>query len=103
MLNTQSRLSLNLHRHRRFIECSGNSVDGNRIVGVGRIGADIADNQQLAVWSIQALHIDKVRDLGHQLYAIDEDVALHDLRERSALGSFRQVPRQDVLGRYASS
>lgn len=38
-----------------------------------------------------------MRDLGRQVDAVDEDVALGDLREGPALGRLRHVPLEDLL------
>lgn len=101
--DAQSWLSFNLHWHSRLGECRGDSVDGNWVVGVRSVGADIADDPELAIWTLQALHINKAGDLGHEVYAVDENVTLHNLREWSTFGSLCQIPLQDIFHRGAGS
>ncbi len=95
--HAELRLSLQLNWHGWFCECSSDSVYGDRVVWIGSIGADIADDRELPVWYVEALEIDEVGDLRHQVYAVDEDIALDNLGERSALSCLCHIPLQHIL------
>lgn len=104
MINADHRqlgLLLNLNRDRRLIECRSDSVDRDGVVGVGGIGADIADNRQLAVRCIQALVIHKAGDLRVQVNAVNKDIALDNLLERPSLGRLSHIPLHDIILRDA--
>lgn len=86
-------------RHGGPVEGSGNSVHGNRVVGVGaeksvlamscfvwhfvwhedlRIGAHVANDGQTTVGRREGLAIEERRNGGGKVYAVDEDVCVFD-------------------------
>lgn len=67
-------------------------------MGVRRISRHIAHDAQLALGGLERVDVDKVRNLGGQVDAVDEDVALDDLLKGAALGRLRHVPLEDLLG-----
>lgn len=83
----------------RLVEGGGDGVDGHGVEGVGGVGRDVADDGQLAAGAggLERLHVHEVGDLGGQVDAVDEDVALGDLGEGPALGRLGDVPLEDVL------
>lgn len=94
-------LLLNLNRHRRLVERRSDSVNRDRVVGVGGVSADIADNRQLAVSRIQALVIHKAGDLRVQVNAVNKDIALDNLLERPTLSRLSHIPLHDIILRDA--
>ena len=66
-------------------------------MGVRGVSRDIADDAQLSAGSLQRVQVHKVRDLLGKVYAVDEDVALGDLIEGTALGGLSHVPLEDLL------
>ena len=73
-------------------------VDGDRVVGVGGVARDVADNAQAARLSRQRLGVDEGRDLGGEVDAVDEDIGLDDLLVRARLGGgLLDVPLDDVF------
>lgn len=58
-------------------------VDGDRVVGVCGVAADIAHDAQLPAILLQALHVDEWRDRLGQVDAVDKDVAVDDLLVRA--------------------
>lgn len=101
--NAQLWLTLNIDRYSWLIESGSDSVDWDRVVGVGGIGRNIADDAELAILGSQALHVDKVWNLRGKINAVDKDVTLHDLWEWSSLGSLSHIPLKNVLGWYTSA
>ena len=103
-------------RHSRLVEGGGDIVNGDGVVGVGavegvtlaypdatrvpgylRIGADVANNGQRPVGRGQGLDVDKRRDLGRQVNAVDEDVGILDnILERTTLLGLLHIPLNDV-------
>lgn len=104
-------------RHSRLVESGGDIVNGDGVVGVGtvkgvtlaypnaiarvpgylRIGADVANNRQRPVGRGQGLDVDKRRDLGRQVNAVDEDVGILDnFLERTTLLGLLHIPLNDV-------
>lgn len=90
-------LLLDLDWDRWLVECGGDGVNWNWVVWVGGISADIADDRQRAAWGFQALVVNEVWNLGGQVDAVDEDIAVDDLLEWSTLGSLGHIPLDDVL------
>lgn len=101
--NTQSWLTLDLYWYSWLIEGSRNGVDWNWVVWVGGVGRNVANDAELTVLGGQALQVDEVRDLGGKVYAVDEDIALNNLREWSSLGSLSHIPLENVLSWNASA
>lgn len=84
--------------HCRFRECGVNVVDGNRVVRVGGVAGDVADDAQAARLSGQRLSIDEGRDLGGEVDAVNEDIGLDDLLVGAGLGGgLLDVPLDDVF------
>lgn len=83
--NTQRWLALNLDWYSRLIECSCYCVDRNGVIWICRVCRDVTDNGQIAVRSIERWHIDEVGDLSGEVDAVNENVALDDLRKWTAL------------------
>lgn len=77
--HTQLWLSLDLDWHRRLIKCGCHGVDRDRVVWICRVRRDVANDGQLAVRCIERGHVDEVGDLGGEINAVDEDIALNDL------------------------
>lgn len=80
-----------------LVECGVDVVDGNGVVGVGGVAADVADDAELAAGALEARAVDKRRDGLGQVDAVDEDVRLDDLRVRPvALLGLGQIPLLDL-------
>ncbi len=81
----------------RLVESGVDVVDGNGVVGVGCVAADIADDAELAVGRLEALAVDKGRDGLGEVDAVDEDVRLDDLGVRAVtLLGLGEIPLLDV-------
>lgn len=81
------------HGNRRAGEGGVDVVDGNRVVGVGGVARDVADDTEAARGGRERLCVNERRDLGGQVDAVDEDVGLDDLLVRAGLGrGFGEVP-----------
>jgi hypothetical protein len=79
--------------HGRFAEGGVDVVDGDRVVGVGGVARDVADDAQTARLGGERLGVDEGRDLGRQVDAVDEDVRLDDFLVWAGLGrGFGEVP-----------
>lgn len=77
-------------------------VDGDGVMRVGGVAADVADDGEGAAGGVgggQGGGREEGRDGGGEVDAVDEDVALEDLREGPALGRLGQVPFEDVRRR----
>lgn len=97
----QARRRLGGDMHGGPLERGIDVVDGDRVVRVGRVARDVADDRQPPARRGQRLPVDKRRDGRRQIDAVDEDVAAHDLLERSARRRLGQVPLQHLLRRQA--
>jgi hypothetical protein len=81
------------HGHGRLAEGGVDVVDGDRVVRVGGVAGDVADDAQAARLGGERLGVDEGRDLGGEVDAVDEDVGLDDLLVWAGLGrGFGQVP-----------
>lgn len=100
--NTQLWTLLDLDRNSWLIESGSDSVDRHRVVRVGSISRDVADDAELAVWVLERSVVDKVRDLEGEVDAVDKDISIDDLLERSTLGRLSHIPLDDVLFRHTS-
>lgn len=89
--------ALDSHIDGGLVEGGIDVVDGNGIVGVGRVAADIAHDAEPATRRLQALLVDEWWDGLGQIYAVDKDVRLDNLRIRAValLGLF-QIPLLDL-------
>lgn len=80
-----------------LVEGGVDVVDGDGVVRVGGVAADVADDAEVAAGALEALAVDKGRDGLGQVDAVDEDVRLDDLGvgpvARLGLG---QVPLLDL-------
>lgn len=96
--DTQRRpIALNIDLDSRLVERGVDVVDGDGVVGVRRIAANIADHAELAARRLEALAVDKGRDGLGQVDAVDEDVRLDDLGVRAvALLGLGQIPLLDL-------
>lgn len=96
--DTQRRpVALDLDLDGRLVKCSVDVVDGDRVVRVRRVAADIADNTELAARRLEALAVDKRRDGLGQVDAVDEYVRLDDLGVRPVtLLGLGQIPLLDL-------
>jgi hypothetical protein len=82
-----------LHGHGGFAESGVDVVDGDRVVRVGGVAGDVADDAQAARLGGERLGVDEGGDLGGQVDAVDEDVRLDDLLVGAGLGrGFGEVP-----------
>ena len=89
----------NINRNRRFIECSIDGVDRNRIEGICCITADINNNTQptgFARFGNRFMR-DKWRDLRAEVNAVHKDINIEDFVKGATLGCLRQVPLEDVV------
>lgn len=85
-------------RHCGLAESGVDVVDGDRVVRIGGVAGDVADNAQAARLSRQRLGVDEGRDLGGEVDAVDEDIRLDNLLVRTGLGGgLLNVPLDDVL------
>jgi extradiol dioxygenase family protein len=89
------------HRHGRLAEGGVDVVNGDRVVGIGGVAGDVADDAQAARLGGERLGVDEGRDLGGEVDAVDEDVGLDDLLVWAGLGrGFGEVPLlQELLVR----
>jgi hypothetical protein len=96
--NRQRRpVTLDIDLDSGLVECGVDAVDGNGVVRVGGVAADVADDAELAAGALEARAVDKRRDGLGQVDAVDEDVRLDDLRVRPvALLGLGQVPLLDL-------
>jgi hypothetical protein len=62
------------NRHGRLAEGGVDVVDGDRVVGVGGVARDVADDAQAARLRGERLGIDEGRDLGGEVDAVDENI-----------------------------
>lgn len=83
--NAQRWLALNLDWDSRLIECGCYCVDRDRVIWICSVRRDVTDDGQLAIRRIKRWHIDEVGDLSGEVYAVNEDVALNDLRKGATL------------------
>jgi hypothetical protein len=82
-----------LHGHCGLAEGGVDVVDGDRVVRVGGVAGDVADDAQAARLGGERLGVDEGGDLGGQVDAVDEDVRLDDLLVGTGLGrGFGEVP-----------
>ena len=65
-------------RERGLVECSVYIVNGDRIVWVCGVTANIANHAQLAVRGFEAVEINKGWNGLGEIDAVDEDVTLHN-------------------------
>ena len=88
-----------LGRDRRLCEGRVNRVYGNGIVRVRSVATDIDDNPQTSVLprSSDLLLRHERGDRGTEIDAVDENISLQDLGERTALGRLIHVPLQNVI------
>jgi hypothetical protein len=81
---------------RRLVERRVDVVDGDGVVRIRGVAADIAHDAEFAVGGREAGAVHERRDGVRQVDAVDEDVGLDDLGEGAALGCLVQVPLEDV-------
>jgi hypothetical protein len=88
-----------VHGNRGLGEHSVDVVDGNRVVGVGRITADVDDDAQPAILSLcrDELTSEERRDWCREVDAVDEKVDIQDLLKRTALGCLRHIPLENII------
>lgn len=67
-----------------------------RVVGVGSICRDIAHHAELSAGRVEGVKVDEVGDLAGEVDAVDEDIALGDLGERSALGRLGHIVLENL-------
>ena len=80
-----------------LVECGVDVVDGDGVVGVRCVAADVADDAQPAVGRLEALAVDKRRDGLGQVDAVDENVRLDNLWVRAvALLGLGEIPLFDL-------
>jgi hypothetical protein len=72
-------VALNRNANSRLVECSVDVVDGDGVVRVGRVAADIADDAEPAAGRLEALLVDEWWDRLGEVDAVDKDVRLDDL------------------------
>ena len=90
-------VALNIDLDSGLVECGVDVVDGDRVVGVRCVAANIADNAKLAVGALEALAVNKGRDGLGEVDAVDEDVRLDDLGVRAvALLGLGEIPLLDL-------
>jgi hypothetical protein len=75
-----------LDRHGGFAEGGVDVVDGDRVVRVGGVAGDVANDAQAAGLCRERLGVDEGRDLGRQVDAVDEDIRLDNLLVWAGLG-----------------
>lgn len=83
-------------RDNGLIEGGVDRIDGDRVVRVSGVTRNITDDGQFARAIDQFLG-DERRDLLVKIDAVDKDIGLHDLRERTASLGFIDVPLDDVF------
>lgn len=78
-------------------------VDGDGVVRVGGVTADVADDGEFAalLGRGEGFPVHERWDLFGQVDAVDEDVGFGDFVKGPALGRLRQVPLEDVFVRDA--
>jgi hypothetical protein len=80
-----------------LVEGGVDVVDGDGVVGIGGVAADVADDAELAGGRLQALAVDKGWDGLGEVDAVDEDVRLDDVGVGAlALLGLCEVPLLDV-------
>lgn len=72
-------------------------VDWDWVVWVGSIAGHIHHDRQVSVRVRQTLGVDEIGDLVHEVDAVDEDIRLDDLYERTAPSSLGHIPLEDIL------
>lgn len=91
------RVVISRHGQRRVRERAILRVNRDRVVRVGGVARDVADDGELALGRGERLLVKERRDRLGQVDAVDEDVGLDDFAERAALGRLRHVPLDDLL------
>jgi hypothetical protein len=91
--------ALDFHSDGRVCEPSVHIVDGDRIVRVCRIAAHIHDDLEATAWTgvVDEVVGNEVRDRCGEVDAVDEDVNIKDLLERTTLRSLCHVPLHNVI------
>lgn len=90
-------VALNGHPNGRLVKGSVDVVDGDRVVRVCGVAADVADDAQLALGRLQALLVDERWNGLGEVDAVDEDVRLDDLGVWSvALLGLCEIPLLDL-------
>lgn len=80
-----------------LVECGVNVVDGDGVVRVGGVAADVAYNAELAVRGLKALLVDERRNGLGEVDAVDKDVRLDNLWVRAiTLLGLCQIPLLDL-------
>ena len=97
------RRSPNFYRHSRLRKGRVDRVDGQGIVGIRRVAADVDSHAEPPTLTgrFDLLVRDERRDGRAEVYAIDEDVRIQDLLEWSSPGRLSHVPLQDVGAAFA--
>ena len=92
------------HGHGWFLESRIDTVDRNRVEWVRRVAAHVDDHPQptTRTSSVYLFVGNEWRYLRVQVNGVDENINVQYLLERSTLGSFVQVPLEDVLPRLFS-
>ena len=92
------------HGHGGFLESRIDVVDRNRVEWVRRVAAHVDDHPQptTRTSSIYLLVGNEWRYLRVQVNGVDENVNVQYLLKRTTLGSFFQVPLENVLPRLFS-
>lgn len=90
-------VTLNLDVDGGLVESGVDVVHGDGVVRVCGVAADIADNAQLAIRRLQALHVDERWDGLGEVDAVDKDVRLNNLRVWArTLRGLGEIPFLDV-------
>jgi hypothetical protein len=87
----------NINGNGRLLEGGVDGVDRDRVVGVGGVARNINNNGELAGRSSKGSSINEGGNRLRKVDAVDEDVGLDDLHERSSLGGLSHIPSDDVL------
>ncbi len=91
--------AITLHRHLdcRLVKGCINVVDGNGIVWVGCVAADIAYDAEFALRRLEAFFVDERWNWIREVDAIDENVRLDNLRIWSMMVlGLSQIPLVDL-------
>lgn len=90
-------VALDVHLDGGLVKGGVDVVDGDGVVRVGRVAADVADDAELATGGFEAREVDERRNGLGEVDAVDKNVRLDDLWVRAvALLGLGQIPLLDL-------